>query len=141
MPKQAASAFLLALVQAIPKKYASLVIAMAYTGIVTWMLCVPGKSLPDGPNIPHADKYVHLLLFGLLCLLWLPVWQKIKATRPVWVLMLLLSGYGLLLEWVQLRFAEGRSFSWLDWVADTAGVLLGWLFYRWLHKRAAFKAI
>jgi hypothetical protein len=84
-----------------------------------------GGGLPAG-----ADKLVH---GGLYLILGLSLaWGKGRtgSGAPVVLLLLMGMGYGALDEWHQ-GFVPGRDVSVGDWVADSAGVMLGLLlFYR-----------
>jgi VanZ family protein len=76
-------------------------------------------DLPSG-----ADKFVHA---GLYLVLGLSLaWGKVRTGLGVpGVLLLLIGvGYGALDEWHQ-SFVPGRTVSMGDWVADSAGVMLG----------------
>ena len=91
-----------------------------------------GGFLPSG-----ADKFVH---GGLYLILGLSLaWGKGRTGLGVpGVLLLLIGvGYGALDEWHQ-SFVPGRDSSLGDWVADSAGVMLGLVlfsrFFRRLHE-------
>ena len=82
-----------------------------------------GGSLPAG-----ADKLVH---GGLYLILGLSLaWGKGRTGSGAQVVLLLLMGvgYGALDEWHQ-SFVPGRDVSVGDWVADSAGVILGLLLF------------
>ena len=79
---------------------------------------MPGV-LPTGP-----DKLVHVVLYLILGLSL--AWGRTRTGSGVPGLLLLLMGvgYGALDEWHQ-SFVPGRQSSVGDWVADSAGVMLG----------------
>jgi hypothetical protein len=94
-----------------------------------WML-----DLSRANDAPGADKWVHGGLFAVLGLLGALAWRGMRA-RPA--LLLGLVFLGALTEWLQ-SYVPGRSMSAADWVADSAGALLGlgvgWLWARQLNN-------
>ena len=90
-----------------------------------WML-----DLSRANDAPGADKWVHGGLFAVLGLLGALAWRGMRA-RPA--LLLSLVFLGALTEWLQ-AYVPGRSMSAADWLADSAGVLLG-LGLGWLWTR------
>lgn len=94
-----------------------------------WML-----DLSRANDAPGADKWVHGGLFAVLGLLGALAWRGMRA-RPA--LLLGLVVLGALTELMQ-AYVPGRSMSAADWVADSAGALLGlgvgWLWGRQFNK-------
>jgi hypothetical protein len=94
-----------------------------------WML-----DLSRANDAPGADKWVHGGLFAVLGLLGALAWRGMQA-RPALLLGLVILGA--LTEWLQ-AYVPGRSMSAADWLADSAGALLGlglgWLWTRRLSK-------
>ena len=89
----------------------------------------PGVGLPAG-----ADKLVHGGLFLILGLTL--AWGKGRTGSDVSGLLFLLLGvgYGALDEWHQ-SFVLGRDASVGDWVADSAGVMLGLVLFSSFSSR------
>ena len=96
------------------------------------------------PDLRYGDKYLHLVVYGLLAAL---VFRAAAATwpdRPLRLLMaaavLVVSLYGASDEWHQ-AFVPGRWADPLDWFADSvgaiAGVLLAGLLWRRQMKMAS----
>ena len=88
-----------------------------------------GVGLPGG-----TDKLVH---GGLYLILGLSLaWGRGRTGSGVPVVLLLLIGvgYGALDEWHQ-SFVPGRDVSVGDWVADSAGVILGLLLFSGFSRR------
>jgi hypothetical protein len=53
-------------------------------------------------------------------------YEKVRWNRPlVWVIILLLAGYGVFDEWLQGRPFIGRSADWEDFLANLTGIGLG----------------
>ena len=89
-----------------------------------------GRGLPGG-----ADKLAH---GGLYLILGLSLaWGKRRTGAGVPGLLLLLMGvgYGALDEWHQ-SFVPGRYSSVGDWVADSAGVMLGLVLFSRFSSRS-----
>ena len=89
-----------------------------------------GIGLPPG-----ADKLVHGGLFLILGLFL--AWGKVRTGSGVSGLLFLLMGvgYGALDEWHQ-SFVPGRDASVGDWVADSAGVILGLVLFSSFSSRS-----
>jgi hypothetical protein len=88
-------------------------------------------------NIPHFDKVIHAGIFISLCssaYLWMvngfPDYEK----RIAWTIVLAMGLYGIVIEFIQASFIEGRSFEVLDIYADLAGCLV-FLGFRFFIKR------
>lgn len=77
--------------------------------------------LPHPPQLPGAptDKIQHILAFAVLTALAAAGWPKAPRLR----LLAGLSGFGVLIELVQMIPALHRSADWRDWLADTGAIL------------------
>jgi VanZ family protein len=82
------------------------------------VLFTPAPDVPSGPN--GVDKVVHVGLFAALAV------SGRYAGVPARVLLPVLIAYGGLSEPLQSLPGIGRSTSLADWVADVAGVALGY---------------
>lgn len=83
----------------------------------------------QGP-INHFDKFVHFFSFSILTVLcfWAyPATSKRKNTR-LHIQAIAICAFGMFIEIAQ-SFTPYRFFSWLDFLADSAGVLVIWLIY------------
>ena len=98
---------------------------------VIWVIClVPiPEDVPLG-DVPMMDKWTHFVMYGTLCtVMWweyLRRHEKTNAGRLVLLAFLapiVMSG---LIELAQAYCTSGnRSGDWLDFVANTIGVVLG----------------
>jgi VanZ family protein len=101
---------------------------------ITWfiislvLLCLPGSTIPKYPwlAVIHADKWIHITLFGILCFLFSFPFSQSSLTIPEkkkGFVLITLSGiiYGTIMEFVQDQWIPNRSFEVLDIVADSAG--------------------
>ena len=101
------------------------------------LLCLPGSNIPKYPFLAviHADKWVHICMFFLLCFLFCYPFTKSEyplAKRQNCFLLIALAGiaYGTIMEFVQKYWIPGRSFELLDIAADSAGSLLALVYWR-----------
>ena len=102
---------------------------IAWFFIVGILTLMPGKDVPevDMFQIPQFDKLVHTGMFGMLTLLFcLPYFRSSmnsNAKKRIFLrVALMMAAWGLLIEVIQKYFVPGRSFEWLDWLADNVGV-------------------
>jgi hypothetical protein len=79
-------------------------------------------ALPHPPRLPGQpeDKILHILAFVVLTALALAAYPR----AAWWRVVLGLSAFGALIEFVQAIPALHRDADWLDWVADTGAVLV-----------------
>ncbi len=81
-------------------------------------------------DVPFADKWTHMVMYGGLCLVWwMEYWRshpKLDGRLLCWAIFMpvLLGG---VLELLQAYATTYRSGEWMDFVADSLGVLLGTL--------------
>lgn len=96
---------------------------MAWFGIiVTLVLSLMPPVLDD--HVGHTDKIVHLAGYTLL-MFW---WAQLVTSRR-WKLALAVVVFGIVIELLQ-GFTPARQPDILDALANTCGVLLGWLIAR-----------
>jgi VanZ family protein len=100
--------------------------------LVIWLVCILFLSVMPAPEVevdlPSADKLLHVILYGITCVL---IYTVLRESRPkassgalILVSMALSFGYGFLMEVAQ-TYTATRSFSRLDLVANLLGSLLG----------------
>jgi len=87
----------------------------------------PGESVPN-VMIDHLDKVIHFGMYATLSAIWYG-YEFLKTgfstTKKMITIFLLASGYGLLMEMLQLLFFEGRSFEFYDIISNIIGSLIG----------------
>ncbi len=117
-----------------------------FTPAIAWfiftvvLLCLPGSTIPKYPwlAVIHADKFVHITLFFILCFLFArPLRSGYSIDqRKKWFLVILFGAiaYGTIMEFVQKYWIPNRSFELLDIAADSTGSLLAYLYSikKWL---------
>lgn len=104
--------------------------------LLTVLLCLPGQTLPDtGGNWfdrIYGDKWIHIFLFAMLTLLFcrtITAPGSRQHTRRLYAIIAVAgTGYGILMEFVQLWLISGRGFEFYDILADAAGCVVGYFF-------------
>lgn len=103
-----------------------LLFILTLTGLTALFFKDVGKAVA---GVQHLDKLAHFSAFVLLSLI------SAKAFNiPVWLNILLLSCYGGLIEIVQGQLPY-RSASWLDFLADLAGIICFFICYQLLLNK------
>ena len=108
--------------------------------LVIWVVCL--MPVPETPlnNLTLFDKWVHISMYAVLCLVmwaeYLRHHEKLNKTRlfiGVFLAPLLMGG---LIELAQANCTGGnRSGDWLDFAANSIGVVMGNLIGMLLAKR------
>jgi VanZ family protein len=89
------------------------------------MLSLAPLSAPSGLQVPHADKWVHALMYAALAVAaFLDVKKRFSLAKIAIFLLILPVFYGGLMEILQEFCTPSRSSSFGDLVADILG---GWL--------------
>ncbi|NLG36350.1 MAG: VanZ family protein, partial [Lentisphaerae bacterium] len=100
----------------------------AHLGLIAVLSLVPAWLFPpSAAGVPGLDKAAHVLMYGILGILFR--WAADESSRwsADWKLPMAGAAYGLLMEGFQLWFSGGtRAFSWGDALANLAGVALFW---------------
>lgn len=105
---------------------------LAYFLLLSWQLLTPVTIVSAG----GWDKLIHFSGFFVLGGLAMLAGWKTSTYR----LVLALIGYAALTEILQ-HFIPGRSFSVLDWVADSMGLVIAALIVSVVLKRISFLRI
>ena len=101
---------------------------LAYT--LTLILClIPIPDVPQLDDVPLMDKWVHFVMYGgIASAVWLDIWRNAPSRRvePIYFLWAVLIPilFGALIELAQRYLTTYRSGEWLDFLADSVGVLL-----------------
>ncbi|TAG10816.1 MAG: hypothetical protein EAZ35_10120 [Sphingobacteriia bacterium] len=98
------------------------------------LFTLPGSKVPtiSWLNIPHLDKIIHNIIFFSLSTslyIWLAAAFPPIKKKGVIVMILILVGYGIAIEFIQDNLIEGRSFEIKDILADTSGCLIFFICY------------
>jgi VanZ family protein len=118
-------------------KYFSIIVT---TGLILLAVLWPASQLPQ-TGYTGGDKIVHVFMFFVWSL---SAQFDFPDRKLVWRILMAGVSFGLLTEVLQLQ-TKTRSFDWLDWLADSIGLLLALLsgkivlpilskigFFRWL---------
>jgi VanZ family protein len=114
--------------------------ALLWTGLIFILLIIPSEGIPNSGmlGLPYLDKLAHLILFGMFVWLWSLNTRETHdgsgRQRSHFLLFLISSGYGILMEFVQAGFTN-RAFEKLDIVADMTGAGLAWIFLHLSHRQ------
>lgn len=112
----------------------SFVPAVIWLIISIILLTLPANDLPHNGlfDLPYFDKLVHFGMFFLLTASFCFPFFRLNANYSIilstfirvvfWVIL-----YGILMEFVQKFFTDGRSFDVVDIVFDTVGSVAGFL--------------
>jgi hypothetical protein len=105
--------------------------------VVLILIILPGSDFPKVDNWYHkwyVDKWVHAGIFGLLAFLFMfPVVDVISDRNKVLIfcknIAILTIVWGFATECIQLM-VPGRSFDWVDGLADAMGAFLAYVYFR-----------
>ena len=111
--------------------------------VVLILICLPERDIPDSPgwlDITFIDKFVHMGMFAFMTFLFLlPIAQSSmfrKIKRHYFIrICLSICIWGLITEFIQKFYVPTRSFELVDWAADTAGVVIAWIYCHKFHNR------
>jgi len=99
-----------------------------------------GNSISKIPfiDLPYFDKVLHLsfyfILSILLCRGYILQLQNKDRKWPYIFTFLTAFLYGLLIELFQATIFSGRTADWRDALANTAGIIIGLLLYKPIHR-------
>ena len=103
-------------------------VPIGWTILTIILLCLPGSALPGVQlfNIPHFDKFAHIVLFGGIVFFWVFYNEKPKFPDHynVSIIIALSTALGVIMEFVQFNFIPNRGFDVGDIAADGAGALV-----------------
>jgi VanZ family protein len=103
----------------------------------TFLFCLPGSAFPKDDWITRLpfDKVVHIGIFSILLFLWC---RAFIADNKLTYIILIVSAlvYGFLIELIQDRFVENRSWDLWDVAADFIGTIAGsYAWYRYKKNK------
>ena len=99
------------------------------TAAVVLMHCLPGADLNADDWLAqwHMDKLLHLIAFGMWGLTWAIALAKQRRLQRAWHLefgvLVAAVIFGMVLEVIQGAWMSGRTFDWMDVVADVVGAM------------------
>ncbi|MFI5132924.1 MAG: VanZ family protein [Chitinophagales bacterium] len=113
----------------------SLVPAVLWLLVSIILLTLPGSAIPkeDWLDKIGFDKCVHIIMFGIMVILWCRVPLKLDFSSRklkisfLWIAVAALA-FGIGMEFVQKYFVPGRSCDVRDMLADAVGCAAGFFF-------------
>ncbi|MDX9853758.1 MAG: VanZ family protein [Tenuifilaceae bacterium] len=115
--------------------------SFAWATIILVLCGMPSKDVPSLGflNIPHLDKFIHLVLYFVFALLlYSGVTHKAhkKSLEPKnhITIAIIAIGYGICIEIMQYLLFTSRSAELGDAIANIAGYALGTTMYRWINR-------
>ncbi len=119
--------------------------ALLWTGLIAFLTLIPhiGVTPPAWIDRLHPDKIVHFILFSVLSLLILVGFgtAAYRSSHMIPILVfILIPAYGALIEVAQGLFTVTRHPEFMDFIADTIGVLAGWLAFLVLTRKKRLSA-
>jgi len=112
-------------------QYLRIFLVLFYASCIAALSLLPPKDLPSLPLFEGADKIIHFFMYFILS--FLLCWAlKIENKFQRWLLVLPVGiGWGIFMEYTQLSMHLGRSFSWYDVLANSFGVMLGIVVFKY----------
>jgi len=112
--------------------------AILYTLLIFILSAQPQEKLPPLPLL-HIDKIVHIIEYAIygffLMLAYTSAKTRVIYKQAFWISLATGILYAASDEFHQL-YVAGRHSSFIDWLADSVGVLLGILIFRKLKISA-----
>ena len=102
--------------------------------IIFYLSFIPGNDLPKVNNIPNLDKIVHFSLYAVFTFLCLLTLSSSKKRIDKKIILGIIFAIGVFVEIMQGLLPIERSFSFFDMLANTSGILTGFLIFS-LFKR------
>src|SRR5258705_12282796 len=114
--------------------------AFLWAVVILALTLSPAPAIPEVKwiYIPHADKIVHAVLFGVQYMLLMHGLMKQPASVTyskyvVWSIVIVIL-FGALTEILQAILPSGRDADVMDWLADCVGTLLAFIVFRFRWK-------
>ena len=111
----------------------NLLCAVLWTVIIFILCSTPGHFITTNNwlELLSFDKFVHASIFFVLTILWLVYFLSAIKLSPIIsaTVILFCISFGGLLEIMQSNVFSQRSGDWLDFIANSFGCLMGWLFF------------
>jgi VanZ family protein len=114
----------------------SFIPAITWWIIVLGLMCTPGKDFPElgsWTDLIKLDKLIHIGVFGLMVYLFCrPISQRdislVNKKQTFARIAIACSIWGLTIEFIQHFWIPGRSMDLYDFVADSLGCYLAYLY-------------
>lgn len=85
-------------------------------------------------ELESSDKIYHTICYAILTITWLTYFKfKIQFVKENLILASLIITYGIVIEYLQLNLTSYRQFDWWDVMANSTGVLIGFVISKLYH--------
>ncbi|MBN1988187.1 MAG: VanZ family protein [Bacteroidales bacterium] len=115
--------------------------SLVWALIILFLCGMPSDDVPSLGflNIPHLDKFIHLVLYFVFALLLYSgvthkAYKKSLAKKNHITIAVIAIGYGICIEIMQYHLFTSRSAELGDAIANIAGYALGTIMYRWINR-------
>jgi len=108
-------------------------IALTITVSIIFLSLVNTKQLPE-TSVKVSDKILHAFAYLVLFWSWMAVFRKTTSIKTAILLFLVLVSFGILLEILQGVLTDYRTADWRDGIANTTGLLLGFISFKPIHR-------
>lgn len=116
-------------------QYIRFVLLVIYVGCIVALSLLPPTDLPQVVLFRGADKIIHLTMYLVFAMLGCWALKSEENRQRIFLIILVTVGWGIFMEFMQLQMHAGRSFSWLDELANATGVFTGILLYTLISYR------
>ncbi len=115
------------------------VIAVLFHIVITALMLMPSAEI-GYIDISQLDKLIHAGIYVCLFILWASVTIKREASKPsiFWVAIALFI-YGIVIEVLQEKWIVTRTFDFWDIVANSVGIVIGYIVFHQLTTRLNLK--
>lgn len=115
------------------------IIAVLYHVVITVLMLLPSANI-SYINVSHFDKLIHTGIYVFLFVFWAFTRLRNRKLNPnyAWVAIGLFI-YGIVIEVLQEKWIVTRTFDFWDIVANTVGIVIGFILFHELRKRFSLK--
>lgn len=114
-----------------------IIILSLYIVVVTGLSLLPESAIPIPKSLlfPYFDKVAHFGMYAIFTFLVFFTWPEKYAGRiSQFIPLLYVLFWGTVMEILQEAGSHGRTFNYLDIIANTLGFFPGWLAWKLVHK-------
>ncbi|MGY5355215.1 VanZ family protein [Wenyingzhuangia sp. IMCC45467] len=85
-------------------------------------------------SVSYTDKFEHVLAYAVISFFWMLSCKLGKINLSFLSLLLIIIGYGIIIEILQMSITSHRTGDLLDVMANSIGVILGYIFLKILSR-------
>ncbi|MBS9765965.1 MAG: VanZ family protein [Flavobacteriaceae bacterium] len=120
-------------------KYILLIVSIFLTVAIVIGSLVPPQQIPIPASVSISDKLMHGSAYALLVFSWLCTKSVFLYNRENRFVLLELFLLGIVIEILQGTLTENRHSEWLDVVANSIGIIVGYLVFRLFFEKKIHK--